>query len=140
MLNTNFVDPRTGRKDCHAILQHWLNQQDLTQHIWANLSYREIVQDIKTKYKVEVSASSVSILLPGLVADMSGRTVAEVMQAKEMFAREKGQRGAKIDVYVLEDLRDLLEDGMSPKQCAHELGLHYNTVLKYRRIFEMEED
>ena len=144
LLNTisehTFYDKTTGGKNCRAILQHWLESQDPEKVIWAEMSYAEIDQDILLRYKIKISASTVAILLPGLVAQLAEETVDNVLAVRQMIARENRRPGAKVDAQKLEVLRTKLNNGDSPKQCAYELGLHYNTVLKYRHVFEMEDE
>ena len=135
-----FFNKTTSKKSCRSILQDWLDRQDPDESIWAKMSYAEIVQDIMINYGINISASSVAIVLPALVAQQVETSVDDVLTVREMIASEDRHSGAKVHPEILEILKTKLNDGDSPKQCAHELGLHYNTVLKYRHAFEMETE
>lgn len=132
------INEPVQKKSCREILQEWLDQPN-TQDKWAKLTYKQISKQIREIYGQKISDSSIAIHLPALVAERTGKSVKSVLEIRESNRRNARLSGAKIDQKRLVQLKAYLDAGVDPKICAAELKMHYNTVLKYKRIWEKEQ-
>ena len=128
------------KKSCREILQEWLDHPHTKEAAWAELTYRQISEYVSLQDPFnKISESSVAIYLPQLVALKLEKPVRWVLEFREQTRRTTKTPGAQIDEHRLAQLKAYLDAGVPPKVCAAELDISYNTVLKYKRIWEAEQ-
>lgn len=123
---------------CKTILWEWLTAPNVPKQAWAEMTYAQISQDIWQRYRRKISPASVGIHLPQLAAARHEKSVAAILTIRDRVKRRRRTGRAAPDPEVLQRLEHALKS-TSAKVCAAEFGLHYNTILKYRRIFRQQQ-
>jgi len=125
---------------CKTILQEWLSAPTTPKNAWAQMTYAEISKDIWQRHRRKISTASVGIHLPQLAAQQQQKSINGILKIRERVKRRMRRTNAAVDPDVLEQLKHALLEGIPPKVCASHFKLHYNTVLKYQRIFRQQTE
>lgn len=127
------INEKIQEKSRRKVLKEWLEHPDTKKDAWEHLTYQKIQEQIWTQQLEKISEASIAIHLPALVAAMTGKPVGWVLEVRKTARRNTHKPGAQIDTKRLQQLYADFYAGMDPKVCAEKLGMHYNTVLKYKR-------